>query len=59
MLHKSKTHNPNYLAQLVEIDKFKEIDGANTIKIAIVNYQEVIVSKDTKIGDRMVYFPVE
>lgn len=59
MLTKSKEHNPNYLAKIVRIDNLKPIEGADRIQIAVVDFQDVIVSKETMVGDIMVYFPIE
>lgn len=47
----------NYLARIMRIDNLVEIPGARTLQKTIVDYQEVAVSKDTEIGDIVVYFP--
>lgn len=49
----------NYLAKLVRIQELRPIEGANTIQIAVIDYNSIITSKDTKIGDLVVYFPIE
>ena len=59
MIELSKNFNPNYVAKIVKIDKLKEIEGANTIQLAIIDFNPVIVSKNVKLGDVMVFFPVE
>ncbi|MCA9749602.1 MAG: hypothetical protein KC414_10905, partial [Romboutsia sp.] len=55
----SKEANPNYLAKIISLSNFKEIEGADRIKIAIVDFQDVVVNKDMKEGEMVVYFPVE
>lgn len=59
MISISKQENKNYLAKVVEIKKLVEIEGADRIQVAVIDFQDVIVSKDVQIGDLMVYFPVE
>ena len=59
MLTRSENHNPNYLAKIIRISNLTPIEGADKIQIANVDFQSVVVSKDVKEGDIMVYFPVE
>lgn len=59
MLTKSKDSNPNYLARVVRIDNVHPIQGADRIQKTIINFQEVVISMTTKVGDIMVFFPVE
>lgn len=47
----------SYTCQVVQINKLKPIKGADKIQVAIVNYQEIITSINTKVGDIMLYFP--
>lgn len=46
-------------AIVAKIDKIEEIPGANTIQVAFVLGEQVIVSKDKKVGDIGVLFPAE
>ena len=59
MLSISKNASLNYLAKFCQIDKLKVIEGADNIQLAIIDFQEIVVSKSVKIGDYVVYFPVE
>lgn len=59
MLTRSKNHNINYLAKIVQISRLVPIEGADRIQLAVVDFQEVVVSKDVEVGDVMVYFPIE
>jgi hypothetical protein len=54
-----KNDNDNYAARFVQITDLVPIPNANNIQHAIINANSVIVSKDTKIGDVGVFFPVE
>ena len=58
MISKSKKHNPNYLCKVVNIAEFKEHPNADRLKIATVDFMDVITGKDNKEGC-YVYFPVE
>lgn len=49
----------NYLAKIVNIDRLEPHPNADKLQLAIVDYQRVIVSLDTKIGDVVIYFPLE
>lgn len=49
----------NYLAKIVKIDNLHPIPGADRIQTTFVDYNSVIVGKDVKIGDMVIYFPVE
>jgi hypothetical protein len=46
-------------AIVAKIDKLEEISGANTIQVAYVLGERVIVGKDSKIGDIGILFPAE
>lgn len=59
MLEIKNTENTNYLAKVVTISQLKPIEGADRIQIAVVDFNDVVVSKEVQIGDVMVYFPVE
>jgi len=58
MISKSKNHNPNYLAKIVYLKEFKEHPNANKLKIATVDYMDVITGIDNPEGI-YVYFPVD
>ena len=49
----------NYLAKIVRIDNLHPILDADRIQTTLVDYNSVIIGKDTNIGDVVVYFPVE
>lgn len=53
------TNKSNYLAKVVKISRLEPHPNADRLQIAIVDYQRIIVSVDTKIGDLYVYFPLE
>lgn len=57
----SKSANENYLAKVVRVDKFREhLDPeVSRLKVASIDYQDVIVSIDQKDGDILVFFPLE
>jgi len=59
ILEKSKNHNPNYLATIVQIDNLSKHHNADKLKIARVGGERIIVGNNTKIGDYYVLFPVE
>ena len=48
--------NENYSASVVILKHIFDIEGADFIKKAVVNGNSVIVSKDAKEGDKMIYF---
>jgi len=59
MLSISKNYNPNYLAKVVKIKSLRKHENADRLQICTVDFQNVIVSIDTKVGDLYIYFPVE
>jgi len=59
MFEVKNKENKNYLAKVVVVDKLKPIEGADRIQVAVVDFQDVVVSKQVEQGDLMVYFPVE
>lgn len=52
-------NNINYSAQVVEIKNIIPIEKADQIVSTIILGNNVIVSKDTQIGDKGIFFPVE
>lgn len=59
ILSLSDGYNPNYLAQIVKLDKLEKHPNADKLQIAVVANQKVITGLDAKIGDTYVYFPIE
>lgn len=55
----SDDYNPNYLAQIVKLDKLEKHPNADKLQLAVVANQKVITGLDAKIGDTYVYFPIE
>jgi tRNA-binding EMAP/Myf-like protein len=51
-----KQGSENYAATIVEIKNIFPIEGADKIQRCVVNGNDVVVSKDVKIGDKMLYF---
>ena len=58
MLSTSKDANKNYLAKIVNIEEFKNHPNADRLKMAIVDYQNVITGIDSNPG-LYVFFPLE
>lgn len=58
-LRKSEDANPNYLATICQIENLYPIEGADRLMRTTINGNDMVVSKDMKIGDVVVYFPVE
>lgn len=54
-----KITNVNYAATIVELKEFVPIPGKDKIQGALIFGNHVIVSKDLKLGDLGIYFPVE
>jgi hypothetical protein len=46
----------NYACTVVEIKETFPIEGADRIQRAVVNGNDVVCSKDVKVGDKMLYF---
>lgn len=51
-----KENSKNYVCTVVEIKNIFPIEGADKIQRCLVNGNDVVVSKDVKIGDIMLYF---
>lgn len=58
-ISKSDKHNPNYLAKIVVIEQLRKHENADSLMIATVDFQDVIVSDKTQIGKPYIYFPIE
>lgn len=54
-----KDSNPNYVATICKVGEIHPIEGADKICRTIVNGYDIVVGKDTKEGDIVVYVPVE
>lgn len=53
---KIKEGSENYTCVVVQISELFPIEGADRIQRAVVNSENIIVSKDVVIGNRMLYF---
>ena len=51
-----KENSTNYVCTVVEIKDLFPIEGADKIQRCVVNGNDVVVSKDVKLGDKMLYF---
>ena len=51
-----KENSKNYACSVVEIKNLFPIEGADKIQRCNINGNDVIVSKDVKLGDKMLYF---
>ena len=51
--------NPNYLATICKIEDVYPIEGADKLVKTVINGYDIVISKDHKPGDIVVYFPVE
>jgi hypothetical protein len=58
LLSKSEKCNENYAARIARVDEIHEIPGAHSIVKAVLGTDTVVVSKDMKVGDIVVFFPV-
>ena len=54
-----KDANPNYLATICKIGEVFPIEGADRLVKTVINGYDIVISKDYKVGDIVVYFPVE
>lgn len=55
----NESANPNYLATICKIDEVFPIEGADKLVKTVINGYDIVISKDHKPGDIVVYFPVE
>ena len=56
---KIEDYSPNYLACICRIDNSRPIENADNLKMTTVNGHDIVISKDFKEGDIVVYFPCE
>ena len=54
-----KPENPNYSAIVVEIKTIIPLENCTNVQGAIIMGNQVVVSKDIKVGDIGLYFPLE
>ena len=59
ILKTSENANPNYLATICKIESITPIDGADKLVKTIINGYDIIVSKEIKVGDIVIYIPIE
>ena len=55
----SKSSNPNYLATICKVTNLTPIPNSDNLLKSTINGYDMIISKDTCIGDIVVYFPCE
>lgn len=55
----SKDHNPNYLATICRIESVVPMEKADRLVKTVINGYDMVISKDMKPGDLIVYFPCE
>lgn len=55
----NESANPNYLATICKIEDVYPIEGADKLVKTVINGYDIVISKDHKPGDIVVYFPVE
>ena len=54
-----KLINPNYCATVVKVEKLVQLENCNNVQAAIIMGNQIIVSKEVKIGDIGLFFPLE
>lgn len=59
ILNQSKDINLNYAAKICRVDAIKPLKNADNLVYAVLGNDKIIVSKDMKVGDIVVYFPLE
>lgn len=52
-------YSPNYLATICKIGEVFPIEGADRLVKTVINGYDIVIGKDNKPGDIVVYFPVE
>lgn len=58
-IFKIVSENPNYLATICKVGEMHPIEGADKICRTVVNGFDIVVGKDVKEGDIVIYVPVE
>lgn len=59
MISISEKANINYLCKVVELTNVRKHNNADKLQITSVDFQDVVVGLDAKVGDRYIYFPLE
>lgn len=59
MFYISEKANPNYLAKFVEISNIRKHPNADRLQVTTIDGNDVITGTDIKVGDNVVYFPLE
>ena len=55
----STSANPNYLAKFVCISNIRKHPNADRLQVTTIDGNDVITGTDIKVGDNVVYFPLE
>lgn len=55
----SEKANPNYLATICRVEKIYPLENSDFLVKTVINGYDMIISKDTKPGSIVVYFPCE
>lgn len=55
---KSSEFNPNYCAHLARVSSLSPIEGADKIQIAVIRSERIIIGKNIKEGEVLLFFPV-
>lgn len=59
ILKTGENANPNYLATICKIESTLPVVGADRLAKTVINGYDIVISKDMKPGDIVVYIPVE
>ena len=59
MFYISENANKNYLAKFVCINNIRPHSGADRLQVTTIDGNDVITGTDIKVGDNVVYFPLE
>ena len=55
----NKPKNSNYAAVVVRVDKIVPLENCDNVQAAIIMGNQIVVSKEVKVGDIGLFFPVE
>lgn len=55
----SKGHNPNYVAKICKIGTLIPVPESDNLVKTVINGYDIVVTKDLKEGDIVIYFPLE
>ncbi len=58
-LEQSKNFNSNYACKFVKITNVRKHTNADRLQITTIDGNNIVVGLDTKVGDTVLYFPVE